>query len=228
MKNIDYRKLLMPIALVICFVFMSLVVQTNGDVQVGSEATAIYNDAVGRFYQAFNWDFNPNSTGKGLIFEYGAAESSGLYTDGDYAVIWSPGDYDRLLRIYDEDFLSAGSTTYEKAYIDGTGSYFKASDKRIKKDVVRVKDPIEKLNQISGVNYKFISTGARKKGSIDKVSVGFIAQEVEAAIPEVVATDEHGNKFVNYEGIIPYLVEAIKSQKRTIDSLKLEVSKLKK
>lgn len=220
---------LLPLGLIACLGLMSLVVKTNGDLSVGTEVTAIYNDAVGRFGQALNWDFNPNNTQKGLIFEYGTGESGGFYADSDYAVIWSPGDNNRLLRIYDEDNMGTGSTNYEMAYIDGTGAYFKASDKRRKKDISKVTNSMDKLSKIDGVNYKFITSNAQNNKVLDeKVAAGFLAQDIEKVMPEIVATDEHGNKFVNYEGMMPYIVEALKAQKLTIDSLKTEIKKLKK
>ena len=54
------------------------------------------------------------------------------------------------------------------------------------------------------------------------IQQGFIAQEVEKIIPELITGGE--TKYVNYQGIIPVLVEAIKEQQKQIDELK---SKLK-
>jgi hypothetical protein len=63
---------------------------------------------------------------------------------------------------------------------------------------------------------------------------GFIAQEVEAVFPELVSTDENGQKFVSYTEFIPLLVEAFKEQQQTItimqeqiDFLRNEFSELK-
>jgi hypothetical protein len=65
-----------------------------------------YSDT-GTWGGAAGWDPNP-ATGAGMFLEYGVAESSGFYSDGDCAVIWSPGDKD-ILRIYDEDDLPGGA-----------------------------------------------------------------------------------------------------------------------
>jgi hypothetical protein len=226
------RNYSLVIALVACLSLMSLVVKENGDLQVGTELTAIYNDIAGRFGSASGWDFNPNSTIKGLLFENGQSESAGLYVDGDYAVIWSPGDNDRLLRIYDEDNMSPGSTTYERAYFNGSGTLFQISDEKQKRDIANIGGAMSKINKINGVNYRFkksatASKSAEGKSDPDALHPGFLAQNVEASIPEVVSTDEHGNKFVNYDGMIPYLVEALKEQKAEIDLLKSELARLK-
>ena len=50
--------------------------------------------------------------------------------------------------------------------------------------------------------------------------VGVIAQEVEAVLPEVVVTRDNGYKAVNYEKIVPLLIESIKDLKAEIDELK--------
>ena len=50
--------------------------------------------------------------------------------------------------------------------------------------------------------------------------IGFIAQEVERSLPELVDTDDKGYKTIAYTKLIPILVEAIKSQQRQIDALK--------
>ena len=49
--------------------------------------------------------------------------------------------------------------------------------------------------------------------------LGVIAQEVEAVVPEVVLTDSEGMKSVAYANIVGLLIEAIKTQQSTIDSL---------
>lgn len=220
--------LLSVAAFAACFVMMSQIeVLSNGDLKIGTGATAIYFDGVGRFGSAKAWSFN--GTTKGLAVEYGASESGGLHLDGDYAVIWSPGDQNRLLRIYDEDNMNAGSTTYERAYIDGNGSYVTLSDARRKENIVQVQGALNKLGRIKGVryNYKQESADEKAKGQPARQTSGLLAQEVEAVIPEAVQTDQHGNKFMNYDALTPYLVEALKEQQAQIDSLRQELQKLK-
>ena len=50
--------------------------------------------------------------------------------------------------------------------------------------------------------------------------IGVIAQEVEKIIPECVNQRPNGYKGVNYEKIIPLLIECIKEQQLQIDELK--------
>ena len=46
-----------------------------------------------------------------------------------------------------------------------------------------------------------------------------IAQEVEKVLPEIVITREDGIKAIQYEKVVPLLVEAIKEQQTLIEDL---------
>src|SRR5262249_44104738 len=64
--------------------------------------------------------------------------------------------------------------------------------------------------------------------------VGFLAQEVEGVLPELVHTDAQGYKSVAYINLVPLLVEAIKTQQKqrdgdrtAIDALQAENAQLR-
>jgi hypothetical protein len=59
-----------------------------------------------------------------------------------------------------------------------------------------------------------------------KTELGFIAQEVENVLPEVVNTLDDGRKTVAYSNIVALLVEAIKEQENKIQQLQDEVNSL--
>ena len=52
----------------------------------------------------------------------------------------------------------------------------------------------------------------------DRVQLGFIAQEIEKILPEVVDTDSKGWKSVQYTQIVALLVEAIKDLSKQYDA----------
>lgn len=56
--------------------------------------------------------------------------------------------------------------------------------------------------------------------------IGLIAQEVEAVLPEIVYTDEEGHKLINYDALIPVLIESVKSLSSQVEDLKREVNYL--
>ncbi len=56
--------------------------------------------------------------------------------------------------------------------------------------------------------------------------VGFIAQEVERVIPEVVRTDTEGHKSVAYANVTALLIEAVKAQQAEIEKLRAQFESL--
>ena len=103
---------------------------------------------------------------------------------------------------------------------------YSTSDKRWKNNIVKIDSPLEKISQISGVEFDWIEDEPLhgNKGH----DVGVIAQEIELVIPEAVQTRESGMKAVQYDKIIPLLIESIKEQQKQIDELKGLVNKLTK
>lgn len=88
------------------------------------------------------------------------------------------------------------------------------SDRRWKKELFVIDDPIEKLNAISGYYYYW------KEGKDDSRQVGVIAQEIEKVLPEVVSTDKEGYKSVEYGKLSALLIEVVKEQQSEINLLK--------
>lgn len=56
--------------------------------------------------------------------------------------------------------------------------------------------------------------------------IGFIAQEVEKVLPELVHTDTNGYKSVAYINVVPVLVEAVKTLKSESDRKDTRISEL--
>ena len=61
---------------------------------------------------------------------------------------------------------------------------------------------------------------SKNKKSHENAEFGFLAQELMTVYPELVSKDTLGYYYVNYIGLIPVLVEALKEQKIEIDALK--------
>lgn len=89
------------------------------------------------------------------------------------------------------------------------------SDERLKENVVRLNNSLEKVTQINGYNFNF-------KDNPDETMLGVIAQEIEKVLPEVVyefEKEEETYKAVRYANIVPLLIEAIKDLKEKVDDL---------
>ncbi len=90
------------------------------------------------------------------------------------------------------------------------------SDIRLKKNVQPIENALDKVLALRGVTFDW------KEQNVH--SSGFIAQQVESIIPDLVSTDVNGYKSLDYGRFTPYLVEAIKEQQNQIDKLNLDLS----
>lgn len=100
-------------------------------------------------------------------------------------------------------------------YSDG---YFHNSDERLKENIVALPG-LDIITRLTGVSFNWKKDGTP--------SVGVLAQEVEAVLPEAVHTDAEGFKSVNYDALIAPLIQAIKEQQEEMDTLKKEIEALK-
>jgi hypothetical protein len=94
---------------------------------------------------------------------------------------------------------------------------FYSSDARLKTNIKSITSALDKIDSINGVEYDWntelqdVHTGR---------DVGVIAQEIEQVLPEAVVTRDTGYKAVNYDKVIPLLLQAIKELKAEVRSLK--------
>jgi len=98
------------------------------------------------------------------------------------------------------------------------GTLTQNSDVRWKKRIATLENALETILNLRGVTFAWKDTG-REQGR----QIGFIAQQVEKVLPELVATDENGYKSVAYANIVPVLVEAMKTQQKEIHALEAEL-----
>ncbi len=95
---------------------------------------------------------------------------------------------------------------------------FYSSDIRLKENILPIPNALEKVNQISGNTYDW-KEGYDEVHSHKGNDVGVIAQEIEAILPQIVTNRDTGFKAVQYEKIIPLLIEAIKELSAKVDRL---------
>jgi hypothetical protein len=107
------------------------------------------------------------------------------------------------------------------------------SDKRQKENIKNITNALEKVNKLQGVNYDykrevFISDSIKYSSKeIDRLEksrkgqIGFLAQDVYEILPEVVVYDDSTDIYgIEYDKVVPLLVEAIKEQQQQIETLK--------
>ena len=96
---------------------------------------------------------------------------------------------------------------------DVLANSFTPSSITLKQNVQPIADPVALTQQLQGVRFEWIDSG--------EPALGFIAEEVEKVLPEVVARDAKSGdvRAVNYSAVVPVLVEALKEQQRRIEEL---------
>lgn len=103
------------------------------------------------------------------------------------------------------------------------GTLSQSSDARLKTGIAPISNAMSMLQRLNGYHYLWKDSA---RGTA--LQTGLLAQEVEAVMPELVTTDNEGMKAVNYNGLIPYLIEANKELLQRVESLEKEVKRLKK
>jgi hypothetical protein len=102
-------------------------------------------------------------------------------------------------------------------------SFLSVSDEREKEHIYQISESLNKISDLRPTKFTWKET--------QKQDVGFIAQEVEKIIPEVVEetkgfinTDEDMNrKTISYPKLIPYLVDTIQELIQRIEKLEKKV-----
>lgn len=147
-------------------------------------------------------------------------------------ITWQVASGEKL-RLSNAGGLSVGTVT------DGVSGEIRAtneitayySDRRLKDNVKPIDKALEKVLCLNGILYTPNKLAESFGYDIDKKLVGLFADEVESVLPEAVRPapfdqDLEGNsisgenyKTVQYEKIVPLLIEAIKEQQEIINQI---------
>ena len=93
-----------------------------------------------------------------------------------------------------------------------------SSDARLKANIASLGSTIAKLLLIDGKSYTMKKDGKQK--------IGVLAQDVQKVFPELVSKDDNEMLAVNYQGLVPVLINALKEQDEKISRLENLVEKL--
>lgn len=145
----------------------------------------------------------------------------------------------KIIRPSQNNTSYLGSSGYAFRYLY---AYYKptVSDSRKKENIKTINNSLEIVRKLNGVKYDYkkefyyvdsLVKNNEQKDKLDKErknKLGFLAQDVQKVLPEVVMyVDSTDTYFVNYEHIIPVLVEAMKEQQGIIDDMANEIKALK-
>ena len=115
--------------------------------------------------------------------------------------------------------LSSDDVTFSDN-VTVTGDVVISSDARLKSNIISLGSTISKLLLLDGKSYKINLDGDQK--------IGVLAQDVQKVFPELVTKGDNEMLAVNYLGLVPVLINALKEQQKEIETYRNEVSDLKK
>ena len=144
---------------------------------------------------------------------------------------------------------ASGGTTNYAGYFQGdvtvTGTFSNPSDRKLKQNVESYTDALEIIQQLETKTYDYKKGKFAGMGLPSQPQIGFIAQEVEKVLPNLVRAnvhpeevehDENGNrviireainyKAINYIGLIPVLTQGIKELSITIKEKEEAIQKM--
>jgi hypothetical protein len=148
------------------------------------------------------------------------ATSAALNRTDQYGIDIRTSDAGSLIYSTDSDWVF-GATVNVNGDINASGditafSTSVSSDPRLKTDIVKIDNAVEKVQMLNGVSWDWTRGGK---------SAGVLSTDVSAVLPEAVTTgkifgeDTEYDK-VNYNALIGLLVEAVKELKEEVDDLK--------
>jgi hypothetical protein len=99
-------------------------------------------------------------------------------------------------------------------------AYGSPSDISLKTNIKPLEGALEKVMKLQGVSFTWKEDTEMSKMTNLKDDIGFIAQEVQEVVPDLVRKNDNGLLSLRDKGITALLVEAIKEQQKQIDELK--------
>ena len=156
--------------------------------------------------------FKPNATGnKSGQFKVTAGNGYNFRWSNDAA-----GTSEVSYMTLDTSTTGGGDLTVKGDVI----AYGAPSDRKYKENIKPIESALDKAMQLQGVTFDWKDS----ESILDiKEDIGFIAQDVEKVLPELVRDSGKGNLSLRYQGITPILLEAIKELKSEIEELKKQI-----
>lgn len=124
-------------------------------------------------------------------------------------------------------FYNTETSTFNTIQV---ASVVQQSDLSAKKNIEAVSNGLKTVMKLNPVSYEWKNPEQGYKdprtGKVAR-SIGFIAQEVEKVLPDLVMTDSVDHKMMDYTGIIPVLTKAVQELSEEVRVLKSELAGLK-
>jgi hypothetical protein len=207
------------------------VLKVAGDAQLNAQGDLRFSDADSSNWVAFQ---GASTIASNVTWTLPAADGTAgqaLVTNASGTLSWATNS----VSVSDETtnatryltFAAATSGTVSTVYVSSTKftvnpstgvlttvSITESSSIALKENVAPIENALDSIMRLVGVTYD------RRDGS-KKEEAGLIAEEVNKILPNLVTKDQDGNPdAIHYTKLTAYLIEAVKSLKQEINSLK--------
>jgi len=181
---------------------------------MGSDTTAsgVYSTAMGN--QTTASDYASTVIGHYNSSGSSATSATSFSTSNTAFVIGNGADYSNKSDAFKVMFN--GDTTVSND-LTVSGDVVVSSDARLKSNIVSLGSTLSRLLLIDGKSYEM-------KG---KQKIGVLAQDIKEVFPELVTEDSNEMLAVNYQGLVPVLINALKEQDGKIKEQQSEIEILK-
>ena len=139
----------------------------------------------------------------GLTGATGSSANASITNNTNNYVVTATGDAGT-------PFNGESNLTFDGTNLTCAGTITANSDENLKTNIKTIENALTKVLKLRGVEFDYKTNGVH--------SLGFIAQEVENVIPDLVFGNDP--KSVAYQNFVALIVEAIKEQQKEIDKLK--------
>ena len=187
----------------------------------------VFNDSDATFYgNLFVPQYIYHGGDTNTYIRFPAADDFAIFVGGREFIRLDEGTDPDIGKFMDDEFRMYSDGAF---HADGDVTAFSAttsSDLKLKENIRDLEGSLDKTLKLRGVKFDW------KDDNRKNDQLGFIAQEIEEVLPEVVSEvesigDRNGetHKVVNYQAVVPLLVEAIKELKDEINDLKDQLNK---
>ena len=102
-------------------------------------------------------------------------------------------------------------------FVGGAANVTNISDRRLKTDIHPIEHALEKVSSMQAVKYRLY----RDPG---QTWIGYVAQDLEPILPDVVRTDPEGWKSIQYSTLPALIIEAVKELNEKYEKIKYLLS----
>ena len=194
----------------------ALAIASDGNVGIGTTSPTAILDVRSNTDPPIEWGSLENPFAR-MTYTV-ATEIAQLYGLTGHALSFGANGVSERMLIDFAGNVGIGTTTpSEKLHVIGdinaNGTIY-PSDRRFKKDIHQLNNTLDNIKKLQGVSYLYKVENFKERGFSKGTKLGLLAQNLEEVYPELVKTYADGYKGVNYDGLIPVLIEAIKEQQQ--------------